>query len=230
MIQLFDLATKYENVRFSPFCWRIKLSLAHKGLEWKDIPVFFTEKHKLPTPNDQKVPILVDGDTVIHDSWDIALYLDKQYTDAPLFDSPESMSQSLFIKHWTEASLHALISRVGIMDFYEAQPESEQDYFRTSREARFGMTLEQWGGDSERYKVELNQAFHPVRMTVSKQAYLGGVAPNFSDYIVFGTLQWLRCGTSVKVFNPDDPIYDYRERLLDLYDGLGRSGAEYPSH
>ncbi len=31
-----------------------------------------------------QVPVLVDGDQVVHDSWQIAEYLDKTYTDKPM--------------------------------------------------------------------------------------------------------------------------------------------------
>ena len=68
MIQLFDLATKYSEVRFSPFCWRIKYALAHKGLKWDESPLSFAEMKQLPLPNDGKVPVLVDGDEVVFDS------------------------------------------------------------------------------------------------------------------------------------------------------------------
>lgn len=67
MIQLYDLATKYPNMRFSPFCWRIKYALAHKQLPWKEIPIkALTEKDLLPTPNEGKVPVIVDDDKVVN--------------------------------------------------------------------------------------------------------------------------------------------------------------------
>lgn len=39
---LYDL-TLAEDGRASPFCWRAKYALAHKGLEFEDRPVAFTE-------------------------------------------------------------------------------------------------------------------------------------------------------------------------------------------
>ena len=78
MIQLYDLETKYPNVRFSPFCWRVKYALAHKGLRWEEVPIGFTDKDKLPSPNEGKVPVIVDDQEVVSDSWDIALFLNVQ--------------------------------------------------------------------------------------------------------------------------------------------------------
>ena len=41
---LYDLAAADESIRFSPHCWRTKLALAHKNLEYETIPWHFTDK------------------------------------------------------------------------------------------------------------------------------------------------------------------------------------------
>jgi glutathione S-transferase len=230
MIQLYDLATKYPNIRFSPFCWRIKYALAHKELSWEEIPIrALTEKNLLPTPNEGKVPVLVDDDQVVFDSWDIALYLEEKYPDQLLFDSSESRAQSLFVKNWTEAVLHILVSRMGILDFYETQTKDDQKVFRETRESRFGVVLEDWGSDPQRARVDFLKALEPLRQTLRSQKFMGGRTPNFSDYIMVGIFQWMRCGSRLKVFEESDDVFDYQERLLDLYDGLGRSSPPYSS-
>lgn len=230
MIQLYDLATKYLNIRFSPFCWRIKYALAHKELSWEEIPIrALTEKNLLPTPNEGKVPVLVDDDQVVFDSWDIALYLEEKYPNQLLFDSSESRAQSLFVKNWTEAVLHILVSRMGILDFYETQTKDDQKVFRETRESRFGVVLEDWGSDPQGARVDFLKALEPLRQTLRSQKFMGGRTPNFSDYIMVGIFQWMRCGSRLKVFEESDDVFDYQERLLDLYDGLGRSSPPYSS-
>jgi glutathione S-transferase len=230
MIQLYDLATKYPNIRFSPFCWRIKYALAHKELSWEEIPIrALTEKNLLPTPNEGKVPVLVDDDQVVFDSWDIALYLEEKYPNQLLFDSSESRAQSLFVKNWTEAVLHILVSRMGILDFYETQTKDDQKVFRETRESRFGVVLEDWGSDPQGARVDFLKALEPLRQTLRSQKFMGGRTPNFSDYIMVGIFQWMRCGSRLKVFEESDDVFDYQERLLDLYDGLGRSSPPYSS-
>ena len=229
MIQLFDLATKYSEVRFSPFCWRIKYALAHKGLKWDESPLSFAEMKQLPLPNDGKVPVLVDEDEVVFDSWEIALFLDNKYPQHVLFDSDESRSQSLFVKCWTETVLHSLISRMGILDFLGLQKDVDQTYFRESREKRFGITLEEWGSNPEAARMDFLKALEPLRQTLSDQKFVGGKSPNFSDYIMVGVFQWLRCGSGLTIFDETDHVYAYQERLLDLFDGLGRSAPVYPT-
>jgi len=43
---LYELKGKGE-LRFSPFSWRARLALAHKGLEAERIAIGFTEKEKI---------------------------------------------------------------------------------------------------------------------------------------------------------------------------------------
>ena len=43
-IKLYDLAGAETDRRFSPYCWRARMALAHKGLEVETIPWRFTEK------------------------------------------------------------------------------------------------------------------------------------------------------------------------------------------
>jgi hypothetical protein len=37
-ITLYDLAGDDPSLRFSPYCWRTRLALAHKGLQVETIP------------------------------------------------------------------------------------------------------------------------------------------------------------------------------------------------
>ena len=96
-ITLYDLGTADPDLRFSPFCWRAKMSLAHKGLSWQEVACLFTEKDRLPQPNSATVPIVVDDGSVVSDSWKIAEYLDRKYPDNPLFDG-YGMPSAAFIE------------------------------------------------------------------------------------------------------------------------------------
>ena len=46
-LQLYDLAGAEPERRFSPYCWRIKLALMHKGLPFDTIPWRFTDKEAI---------------------------------------------------------------------------------------------------------------------------------------------------------------------------------------
>ena len=77
MITLYDLVFQ-DDRRPSPFCWRAKFALKHKGLAWRDEPVGFTEKQKIAFAQSQTVPVIHDGPKVVKDSWAIAQHLDER--------------------------------------------------------------------------------------------------------------------------------------------------------
>lgn len=224
-LQLYDLASADPNLRFSPYCWRIKMALAHKGLSWEEVPIHFTDKALLPQPNVGTVPVLVDGDKVVSDSWAIAGYLDERYPDKPLFACAESKSTALLVKYWIERSVHPLIPRMGLADFMSAVHEKDKSYFRQTREKRFGMSIEEYTSNREQARDEFVTALEPLRAMLQQQPYVAGAQPAFADYIVFGILQWMRCGSPFPALKKDDPVFAYRERMLDLFNGLGRNAA-----
>ena len=66
-------------------------------------------------------------------------------------------------------------------------------YFRQSREARFGgKTLEDVMAGRDTGVVAFRKSLEVMRQTLKKQPFIGGAAPNYADYIVFGGFQWAR--------------------------------------
>ena len=62
MIELYELAATDDKQVFSPYCWRIRLALHHKGLPFKSIPWRMTEKDRIAFADTERVPVLVDGE------------------------------------------------------------------------------------------------------------------------------------------------------------------------
>ena len=54
------------------------------------------------------------------------------------------------------------------------------------------------------------------------QTFLSGEAPAYPDYILFGSLMWPRTISTLELLDKDDAVYAWRERMLDLFDGMGR--------
>lgn len=220
-IKLYDLAGAEDDHRFSPYCWRIKMALAHKGLEFATLPWRFTEKDRIAASGQGSVPVMEDGDRYLHDSWEIAGYLDETYPDAPaLFPNQEAKSTTLFVKFWTERVLHPLLMRLILTDVHKGLHEKDKDYFRSSREKMLGTTLEAVCEDAETHLANLGKGLAPLRATLEAQPFLGGDTPSFADYIVFGAFQWARCSSPVEVLPREDSVRAWRQRLLDLHDGL----------
>lgn len=228
-IQMYDLAMAEEARRISPFCWRIRMALHHKELAHECIPVRFGEKDKIAFANTKLVPIIVDDERVVVDSWDIAVYLEAQYPQRPsLFGGEAGAAGAQFVRHWVDRLLQTIVIRIVIFDIYDHCLESDKPYFRENREARFGKTLEEVASDPQGAGKELIRALTPMRETVKLQPFLGGETPNFCDYLVFGTFQWARAVSDKALLPEDHPVYAWRERMLDLYDGLGRKALGYP--
>ena len=101
-------------------------------------------------------------------------------------------------------------------------------YFRKTREARFGKPLEEVTAGRDKSVEGFRRALDPMRLTLQTQAWLGGDAPNYADYIVFGAFQWARVVSPFKLLAGDDPVYAWREKLLDAFDGMARKSPGYP--
>jgi glutathione S-transferase len=227
-ITLYDLAGIEADRRFSPFCWRAKMALAHKGLDVETVPWRFTEKDKLPTPNDGRVPVIIDGGKVTHDSSAIADYLEEHYADRPsLFPGASAKGLSKFVQNWTETVLQVGLIRLVLMDIYAHIGLEDQEYFRQSREARFGTTLEEVVKDRETQLPAFRTSLDPLRRTVERQPFVCGDAPAYADYVVFGAFQWARSISDFTLLDADDPVYAWRGRVLDLFDGLARNSPGY---
>ena len=104
-IKLFDLAGAEPDRRFSPYCWRTKLALAHKGLTVETIPWRFSDTDAITMSGQGRVPVLLDGDKVVSDSWTIAEYLEDTYQHRPfLFGSAKARAVTRFIPGPTRSS------------------------------------------------------------------------------------------------------------------------------
>lgn len=227
--KLYDLAGADPDRRFSPTCWRVRMALAHKGLEVDTVPWRFTDKDAIAFAGTDRVPVLVDGERVVADSWDIACYLEEAYPDAPaLFGNEAARGEALVIKHWLEQSVHPLVARLILLDVYRQLHDKDRQYFRHSREARLGMSLEQFCSQSGSALRALRQTLSPVREPLRRQDFLCGTRPGFADYLLLGPFQWARCTSPVRLLREEDPICPWRERMLGLFDGLAGNAAGYP--
>ena len=228
-IILYDLAGAEADRRFSPFCWRTKMALAHKGLEVETIPWRFTEKDKLPQPNAGRVPVIVDGNRVVHDSSAIAAYLETRYPDRPsLFGAAEGgRALTTFVQNWTETVVQPALVGFVVLDIYRHVAPDDRGYFRQSREERFGRSLEEVVKDRAARLPAFRDSLAPLRRTVERQQFLGGGAPTYADYIVFGAFQWARAISDFELLAADDPVAAWRGRMLDAFGGLARKSPAY---
>jgi len=227
---LYDLAAADDKRRFSPYCWRVKMALAHKGLEVETVPWRFTEKDAIAFSGQGRVPVLVDGDEVVADSWAIANDLEDRYPDrSSLFGDASAHSLTLFVASWADGVLHPAIAQFILADIYAHLHEKDKVYFRESRQKRVGTTLEKFCANREERVGQFRGAvLAPLRSAVAAKPFLGGSDPTYADYAVFGAFQWARATSPFKLLEPNDAVAGWRERMLDLYGGLARNSVGYP--
>jgi glutathione S-transferase len=226
-IVLYDLAAR-EDRRMSPFCWRSKLALAHKGLDFRAAATRFTEIGKICGGGHRTVPVIEDDGRIVADSWKIAEHLEEAYPDRPsLFGGPAGKALSLFVQNWTAATLHNGLFPLVVQDIHDHLDPIDQPYFRESREKRLGKTLEEAQADREGRLDGFRRSLLPLRLTLKEQPFLGGAAPLYADYVAFGAFQWLRGVSPLKVLEADDPVQAWVLRCRELHGGLGRSSPGY---
>nr|WP_314074633.1 glutathione S-transferase family protein [uncultured Roseococcus sp.] len=219
--KLFELCGTDEARRFSPYCWRVRLALAHKGLDAETVPWRFTEGETIAFAKSATVPVLIDGDTAVADSWAIAEYLERTYPDRPaLF--PGRPSALRFIASWADRVVNAGLVKLIVSDIPSLLAEADRDYFVSSREKRFGMPLAEVTRDREARLPEFRASLQPLRAVLMQQPFVAGEEPDYADYIVFGGFMWARVVSPLKVLEESDPLHAWRERMLDLFGGLAR--------
>lgn len=224
MIDLYELTGADPNLRFSPYCWRIRMALAHKSLNARFIGWHYGDK-RLPGGN-TTVPVLLDDGEVIGDSTAIALHLEEKYADGPsLFGDETSMAHIRFIVAWTDTVLQpALFPLLGAEVIKYVKP-AQQSYYRETREKRLGTTLEKAAATRAQQIPVALAVMAPLRSVVADEDFLGGAEPSYADYAVFGAFQWYRILGAPELLEGDDPIHGWRERMLDLFDGLALEAA-----
>ena len=142
-ITLYDLSGK-DRRRFSPFGWRSRMALAHKGLDHTVEHIRFSDKDKLAFSGQNLVPVLTDGDTVVADSFAIAEYLEDAYPDRPsLFGGASGRGMAKVINGFVDRTIMIHVGNLIVADVYQLVDPECADYFRTSREERFGKSLEE---------------------------------------------------------------------------------------
>ncbi len=227
-ITLYDLTGAEDDRRFSPYCWRIHMALLHKGLDFRTVPWRFTEKDEIAFSGQGKVPVIVDDGRVVADSWAIAEYLDETYADRPsLFGGPVAKGLARFATDWTEQVVQGGIFRLIANDLFAHIAERDKAYFRTSREERFGMTIEALGADREARLPAFQASLAPARATLAQQPFLSGNTPAWADYALFGAFQWARAVSPYHLLAEDDPVHAWRQRLLDAFGGAAGRALGY---
>lgn len=223
MLTFFELCGADKDVRFSPFVWRIKLMLAHKGVSYESQTVTFTDKSALEPSGLKTVPVIRDGDAWISESLTIARYLDEKFTGKPLFETALAVEQAVLINNWFDRNIVAPMFPMIVADIFGALDDENKVAFRQSREPRLGgRTIEEAQSSREQARKAFKANLAPVEALLGRNKFLSGEAPAFADYCLMGSLMWPHIVTDFDPVEASEPIRNWREDMFDLFDGLAR--------
>ena len=221
-LTLYDLAGADTSLRFSPHCWKIHMALAHRGCRPPRCRGVSRTRKRSRSPARSWCRCCCTGQAV-SDSWRIACHLEDAFPDRPsLFGGEAGRKLSLFVNSWSDATLVPILARLLLPSIHALIHEKDRDYFRVTREKRFGPLEELPAGYAAQIEA-LRAALQPLRLTLARQPYLAGDAPAYADYAVFGMFMWARCTSAQELLAPDDAVHAWRERLLDAHGGLARA-------
>jgi len=201
-LKMYDLAAADASLRFSPYCWRVRMALAHKGLEVETIPWRFSDKAAIAPSGQGRVPVLIDRPSI--------------------FGGVTGRALSRFYVGWADGVLNPSLVRFLVLDIWKQVDPKDKDYFRKTREERVGATLETFVVERDKYLKGFRDSLLPLRLALKTQPFLGGDKPLQADYIVFGGFQWARKISDFELLAADDPVAAWRGRMLDLFNGIAK--------
>ena len=223
MITLWELKGK-DGRRYSAFSWRTKMALKHKGLPFESQPVLMSDKAAIAFSGGKTVPVIKDGETVVRDSWKIAEHLEDRYADKPtLFGGAIGRGVTQAFNTWADRTLIPAMMPVVVADLHERVDAGDEQYFRQQFEGFLKSTLEEARERQPKALERLMRALEPMQAALKRQPFICGSAPAYGDYILFSVFQWARITSPQAIFNNSEPLYGWRERILDLYDGFARN-------
>ncbi len=217
-IKLYELSGQDRDVRFSPHCWKTRLALVHKQLNYESEGVCLTEKEKIAFSNQPLLPVLTDDDTTVVDSWDIALYLEETYPSAPsLFGDEQTKQDVESIHKWASTALARHVPSIILVDVFNLIREEDREYFRETREARVGKTLEACCSNPQVSIDAFCQELASLTDRLNAHDYLTGVKPNYADIIVLSTILWVEVSSSRKILAEDHVAYPWYQNMRVVY-------------
>lgn len=222
-IRLYELVI--ENGRSaSPYVWRIRYALAHKGLSFESVPLGFTDIPGAFGGRFKTLPVLAHQGSMISESWDIAEYLDHAFPDQPaIFSGPAERAMVKLMDAWFLPEVQRKMFGVYVLDVHNAARAADRAYFRRSRETRLsGATLETFTHDRTARLTALRDALAPIRAQLARYPYLGGNNPNYADYIALGSFHWVASVSTLPMLErSDEALREWLERGFSLYGGIG---------
>ncbi|MEB3227382.1 MAG: glutathione S-transferase family protein [Synechocystis sp.] len=190
-----------HQFELSQYSEKVRLILDFKGLDYRKVEVVpgVGQLELLRLSGQTKVPVLKDGDTVIADSTEIALYLDRKFPENPLLPhDPVQRGQCLLMEEWADESI-GLKGRVALVGALNQNPSFRASILPKETPGLFKNLVSAvppamldllgtgigFGGDAVKEAMRgLHQDLEALTLILQHQPYLIGDRPTLADLAV----------------------------------------------
>jgi glutathione S-transferase len=121
---------------------------------------------------------------------------------------------------WFAAVIMRRLSKIYTLDIFNAARAVDRPYYRQSREARFGTTLEAFTAGRDAQLPPVREALGPLRAQLARTPFLGGDSPTYADFVALGAFHWVASVSTLPLLARDDSLRTWLDRGLDLYGGM----------
>ena len=235
MALIFHERLGLDGRRISPFSWRIRYALAHKGLDPEVVPTRFADVERIRALSGQHlVPIIEHDGRVVHDSWSIACHLEDRFPDRAIaVRRPRRPRRRPAGEHLVRHGARTRrCARRSVPTSSGASILATAPISAVRARKQFGMTLEQYCADRGCRAARSVEGVRAAGAHLSEQPFLAGDAPAYVDYIIFSVFQQARIGSPRDVLRlAPEPgaTRAWRGRMVALHGGLGDRFAGYPT-
>jgi len=121
---------------FSPFARKVALGLELKNLPFEDVEGLSCDHiQELRDMNPRgEVPCLVDDDTIVCNSADILLYLDRKYPERPLYPvSAEDFARARYLERLADTTVDAILMDASLWTWSEREDDPPEGLFEQAQ-------------------------------------------------------------------------------------------------
>ena len=147
-------------------------------------------------------------------------------TSHSLFGGPSGRHLTLYCSRLSDSLVGAIFPFVAL-DILHHVADKDRAHFRETREKRVGKTLDTYVADRDDKIAAFRAGLKPAAPRADGAAFPWRSQPLYADYSLLGPFQWARCISPFKLLEEDDPVWQWRARLLDSFGGLARAAPAY---
>ena len=214
-LYLYDMSNS-AGVSASPYGYRIHEALHLLSLPYETELLSLSQVVQKFSKTHKTVPVLVDGNREIGDSWVIATHLAENHDlDNLLFGGAQGYPLTCFITRWVDASIMGAVNRILVKDLHDSLHQADRASYRDKQETRYGQSLEALhltrGDGLTDFQVNL----YPARQAIKENPYLGGGSPTYADFTLHSVFRWSRLTSEFELLRADDRLHGWIRRMDD---------------